>query len=262
MEKDAFISTVKTGAIKGMLEYGVLASVTIAQAILESAWGSSAPGNMLFGIKWTDGCGYDKQLLWTTEYYSGNRTKVQANFRKYNSMADSLEDHAKFLKQNSRYSNLLWQRDYKTVCRLIQQDGYATDPNYATSLIGLIEANRLYEYDKLYGWHQLNGVWYYFHKDTGEMVKRGWGQDSKGKWFYLKEDGTILKNGWALWENNWYYLDPNGEMYENQWCYWKASDGLVHQYYLGEKGVMLKSTRTPDGYYVNEKGEWDGKEKE
>jgi flagellum-specific peptidoglycan hydrolase FlgJ len=55
MEKQAFINGIKTGAIAGMTKYGILASLTIAQAILESSWGDSAPGNNLFGIKWTSG---------------------------------------------------------------------------------------------------------------------------------------------------------------------------------------------------------------
>lgn len=147
MSNQNFINSIKEGAVKAHAQYGICASLTIAQAILESGWGKSAPGNNLFGIKWQEGCGYDKQLLTTTEYYNGVKTTIQDYFRKYNSLADSIYDHAMFLVRNSRYKSLLGIKDYKTACKLIQQCGYATAPNYATSLIKIIEENRLYQYD-------------------------------------------------------------------------------------------------------------------
>lgn len=114
---------------------------------MESGYGRYAPGNNLFGIKWTSGCGYRSQTQLTTEYVNGVATKVYADFRAYDSLAESLIDHAKFLVENSRYANLLGVTDYKTACKLIQEDGYATAPNYTSQLISVIESNNLNQYD-------------------------------------------------------------------------------------------------------------------
>lgn len=147
----AFINAVAPGAKQGWTNYGVLPSLTIAQAILESGWGksglSAAPNYNLFGIKangWKAPNIVNKK---TFEYINGKRVEVVAAFRKYNSWAESVKDHALFLQQNRRYSNLLWKTDYKEVCKLIQQDGYATAPTYASQLIKIIEQYKLYNYD-------------------------------------------------------------------------------------------------------------------
>ena len=149
MNSKEFINLVKDGAIKAQQEHGVLASLTIAQGILESGWGKYAPGNNLFGIKWTNGCGYNKQLRRTREVYGGKEVYINDYFRAYNSLADSVYDHAQFLIVNSRYANLLWKTDYKEVCTLIQRDGYATALNYTKLLIQIIEENQLYQYDNI-----------------------------------------------------------------------------------------------------------------
>lgn len=142
-----FIDSIKDAAILAQKQFGICASLTIAQAILESGWGKYAPGNNLFGIKWTNECGYRSQMLATKEFINGKWQTIKASFRAYNSIADSLYDHAKFIMQNSRYGNLIGIKDYSTACRLIQQDGYATDPDYAEQLIKIIKENKLYKYD-------------------------------------------------------------------------------------------------------------------
>lgn len=150
MNNQDFINLVKDGAIEALNEHGICASMTIAQAILESGWGRYAPRNNLFGIKWQEGCGYSAQSLLTTEYYNGVATKIYDYFRVYDSMSDSVYDHAMFLVNNSRYSNLLGITNYKEACRLIREDGYATDPNYTNLLMEIIEENNLYQYDSIY----------------------------------------------------------------------------------------------------------------
>ncbi|MGE5626666.1 MAG: GH25 family lysozyme [Solirubrobacterales bacterium] len=104
------------------------------------------------------------------------------------------------------------------------------------------------------GWYLENNIWRYY-KD-GSMIKNGWAQDSKKQWFWLDGNGDMLINGWVLWKDKWYFFGGDGAMFENKWAYWKGK-----QYYLGADGAMLVDTVTPDGYLVNEKGEWDGKEK-
>lgn len=148
MKKQAFIDSISPGAVATMKKYGVLASVTIAQAILESGWGNSGltlNANNLFGIKATGNEPYVEMK--TIEYINGQINTIYAKFRKYSSLAESIADHGKFLVVNSRYKNLLWLKDYKKVCSLIQQDGYATDPNYSNLLISIIEENNLQKYD-------------------------------------------------------------------------------------------------------------------
>jgi|GEM_PF-1530691 murein L,D-transpeptidase YcbB/YkuD len=147
MSNQAFINEIASGAVKAQQEYGICASLTIAQAILESGWGSSAPGNNLFGIKWTAGCGYARQVRATKEYINGRWESIDAEFRVYASLSDSVYDHACFLVNNSRYHNLLGVTNYITACNLIKQDGYATDPNYPSQLIEIIQANNLERFD-------------------------------------------------------------------------------------------------------------------
>lgn len=145
----AFIQAVKGQAIEEMKQHGILASLTIAQAILESSWGESfltKEGNNLFGIKkgtkWTG----EFLTLPTWEYVNNIRTQIYDDFRKYTSWAESISDHTKLLL-TPRYSNLIGVTDYKEVCRLIKEDGYATDINYTQKLINIIENYRLHEID-------------------------------------------------------------------------------------------------------------------
>lgn len=145
----AFLNSIKQGALDGWNQYGVLPSVTAAQAILESAWGQSAlatQGHNLFGIKGS----YNGQSIYmmTREVYGGQSVYVNAAFRRYDNNSESVKDHGAFLANNSRYHNLLWQTDYRTVTRLIRQDGYATDPNYTTALNNLIQTYGLDSWDQ------------------------------------------------------------------------------------------------------------------
>ena len=147
--RQAFLDSIKQGAIDGWNQYGVLPSVTAAQAILESAWGQSAlatEGHNLFGIKGS----YNGQSIYmnTREVGAGGSYYVNAAFRRYPNNAASVKDHGAFLANNSRYHNLLWQTDYHTVTRLIRQDGYATDPNYTYALNNLIQTYGLDSWDR------------------------------------------------------------------------------------------------------------------
>lgn len=122
--------------------------MTIAQAILESGWGKSAIGNNLFGIKagsdWTG----KTQTVGTSEYGARGYYHINDTFRDYDSISDSIEDHAKLLT-NSRYDSVRAATDYKTACREVQKDGYATAPSYADSLIKLIEQYNLNQWDNI-----------------------------------------------------------------------------------------------------------------
>jgi peptidoglycan hydrolase-like protein with peptidoglycan-binding domain len=149
MDKREFINSISKGAVKGYTDYGILASLTMAQAILESAWGSSKlsqRANNLFGIKANLSWGGKRITMETAEWYGDKKQIVKADFRAYDSFNESIEDHNKLLSY-SRYKPLSECRDYKSACQKIYECGYATDPKYPDKLIRLIEENKLYEFD-------------------------------------------------------------------------------------------------------------------
>ncbi|MBP1993990.1 glycoside hydrolase family 73 protein [Paenibacillus eucommiae] len=142
MNKQAFLSAIGPAAQKDMAASGILASVSIAQAILESGWGSSASGNNLFGIKGTG------QRLTTSEYINGEWVRIVDGFRVYDSWLDSIRDHSRLLQMNPRYAAVIGERNYIKASQALQYAGYATDPSYAAKLIIIIEQNGLTKYDK------------------------------------------------------------------------------------------------------------------
>ena len=145
-----FIMQISRGAVEGMRKYGILPSVTMAQAILESGWGESGltkQSNNLFGIKAGGSWSGDVVRYPTKEYVNGQYIDVTADFRAYDSLDASMEDHGAFLAGLSRYANIIGVKDFREVCRLLQEDGYATAPNYADSLISIIGQYGLAAYD-------------------------------------------------------------------------------------------------------------------
>lgn len=147
------------------LKSGINARFILAQAALESAWGRTAPGNMFFGVKDSDGLNGNEQLLTTTEYLTnpdkkfpvvlsvqaviikGKRMfkyKVKDWFRKYPSPEASFTDHANFFYKWPRYKfALIFRKDPYRFAEEISKAGYATDPNYGQVLkkvISMIDA--------------------------------------------------------------------------------------------------------------------------
>jgi len=147
MDNQEFIKEILDGAIMSYKEFNVLPSLTLAQAILESDWGYSDIGNNLFGIKWTENCGFAKREVPTSEYINGKMIQVMAYFRIYKDRNESVIDHGNFLATNSRYQETLKSDTYITACRNIQKAGYATDPTYADKLIDIIERYNLNKWD-------------------------------------------------------------------------------------------------------------------
>ena len=148
LSQQEFIDSIKDGAIESYKKYHVLPSLTIAQAILESGWGKSAIGNNLFGIKAGSNWTGKTQTVRTSEYGSGGYYHINDTFRDYDSIDDSIEDHAKLLTK-SRYDSVRAATNYKTACQEVQKDGYATSPTYANSLIKLIEQYNLDQWDNI-----------------------------------------------------------------------------------------------------------------
>ena len=149
MTNAEFVEKFGALASEDMKKTGILASLTIAQAILESAWGTSAlaqaPNYNLFGIKGNYNGNYCE--FNTSEYLNGKWVTVKAQFRKYPSWAESLADHSALFNTCDRYANLRGCTDYKLACRYVREDGYATDPSYTSKLINIIESNNLTRFD-------------------------------------------------------------------------------------------------------------------
>lgn len=151
-----FLSAIKQGAMDGAKE-GILPSITAAQAILESGWGSSelakVPNNNLFGIKDSEDWHGEIVTVPTQEYLNGDYITVNAAFRKYASWNDSVVDHAKFFTstewRKDNYRKVVNETDYRIAAQELKNAGYATDPNYPGKLIRLIEAYKLYEWDAM-----------------------------------------------------------------------------------------------------------------
>lgn len=122
----------------------------MAQAIIESGWGKYAPGHNLFGIKADSSWTGPSDELPTQEYSGGSAYTIMAKFRVYNSWAESIEDHGRFLKNNSRYTQygMFNAKDYIGQAQALQNAGYATGSTYANDLINTINEYGLSKYDK------------------------------------------------------------------------------------------------------------------
>lgn len=148
---NSFIDSVSKAAIQSQRATGVPASVTIAQALIESGSGKSGltqKANNYFGIKGTGPAGSIK--LPTREVINGRSVTVKADFRAYNNAAESFTDHGKFFQQNSRYSKALQHTDdAHRFAQEIQKAGYATDPNYAKTINSVIDKYNLTKFDQI-----------------------------------------------------------------------------------------------------------------
>ena len=154
VDSETFIEYVGALAKEDMKKTGILASVTIAQAILESAWGQSElslKANNLFGMKaslsgntWDsewDGKIYAK---WSPEEENGVTVSRYSDFRAYDDPAKSIKDHSDYLcgamnGSKLRYEGLKGETDYKKAIQIIKDGGYATDSGYVNKVIDIIE---------------------------------------------------------------------------------------------------------------------------
>ncbi|MFH0894543.1 MAG: glucosaminidase domain-containing protein [Bacteroidota bacterium] len=138
-----YIEKYKDAALEEMFEYGIPASITIAQGIIESGSGTSnlaRKSNNHFGIKcatWDGPTSY----RWDD---GGN-----ACFRSYDDVCDSFRDHSYFLKFRARYEFLfdLSSKDYIGWAHGLKKAGYATAPDYAHQVIKIIQDYQLYKFD-------------------------------------------------------------------------------------------------------------------
>lgn len=149
--KKKFFESIKNQAITVSKETGMLPSVIIGQAALESNWGRSALSskyNNLFGIKADSSWKGEKINLSTSEYYD---TKIKDNFRVYKSISDSVEDFGAFMKGNPRYrkAGVFTSKTYKEQINCVESAGYSTITNekgekvYAKYVLDIIKSNDL-----------------------------------------------------------------------------------------------------------------------
>ena len=144
---------------------GVLASVSLAQMINESGWGTTTlckQGNNIFGMKislsgntWAgsvwDGKSYVK--IYTREEVKGKKVTVAAKFRKYPNLASSISDHSAYLKNamngsKKRYAGLTSTTSYKNQLNILRSGGYCTWSSYVSELTRIIKKYNLTIYDK------------------------------------------------------------------------------------------------------------------
>lgn len=165
MSTTQFIQTMGPIAQADYKKSGVLASVTLAQAILESGWGKSElaqKGNNLFGMKtnlsgntWSGSVwdGYSSVTINTGEEYGGKHVTISAPFRKYSCVEQSVADHSAYLVNakdgySYRYAGLTSTNSYKKQLTIIKNGGYATSSTYVSQLTSLIERYNLDQYDR------------------------------------------------------------------------------------------------------------------
>lgn len=153
-QRKAFIKKIGPIAREVDKSYDLLPSITIAQACLESNYGQSDLSqkyNNLFGVKGTNP--NTSAVLSTKEYVKGKWVNVKARFQIYDSYEASIRAHARLFQNGTtwnhkQYQHVLAAKNYKTQAKALVTDGYATDPNYASKLINLIEQFDLQKYDK------------------------------------------------------------------------------------------------------------------
>ena len=143
-KSELYIKQYSELAINEMKEFGIPASITLSQGILESGNGESylaTEGKNHFGIKCHD---------WEGEEIYADDDKENECFRKYKKVQQSYRDHSEFLTKHSRYSSLfeLEITNYKGWAKGLKKAGYATSPTYAEKLISIIERYNLQQFDQ------------------------------------------------------------------------------------------------------------------
>lgn len=181
---DRYIYTYKGIAKEEMRTYGIPASITLAQGLLESDAGKgklTRKSNNHFGIKCHG---------WKGEKVYHDDDIRQECFRKYKNPEYSFRDHSLFLKNRRRYSALfkLKEDDYSGWARGLKSAGYATDPAYPRKLISIIERYELYKYDD-----QVLGKRSVQNDET--LTSENSGNNAQVHFYIVKKDDTLYSIG-------------------------------------------------------------------
>ena len=153
-QEQAFIDKISAYAKILQSEYGVLPSISIAQAILESNWGNSELSekyNNFYGIKGSEEA--NTVLMNTKEFVDEEWIEINGRFRIYESWQDSMNAHTKLFVEGTtwnpqQYAAVLAADNYRDAAFALQASGYATDPTYPEKLIELIQQYKLDQFDK------------------------------------------------------------------------------------------------------------------
>lgn len=261
--KEEYIDRYKHIAIDHMERYGIPASITMAQGILESDSGNSnlaRKSNNHFGIK----CKKD----WKGERVYHDDDAPNECFRKYDSVEDSYLDHAEFLDNSPRYDSLFAYSatDYKSWARGLKAAGYATAKDYAQRLIRLIEDNKLYLLD------QENGSKLYASRNRNEdnIDKEFTAQSSVNT--PTTHNGQIDPNQWCVSEQTYQgysvytnnrtnmLIARNGDKFSDIAGTFAIPEKLLRKY----NEISIKSTADPIAgeliYIERKQAKWNGEE--
>jgi flagellar protein FlgJ len=147
--QQSFVDKFKAPAQAASRATGIPAHHILGQAALESGWGKreikmpdGSDSHNVFGVKAGKDWSGKVAEVTTTEYHNGVASKQVEKFRAYGSYTEAFQDYANLLSDNPRYSGVLGQADSKVFAQGMQQAGYATDPNYADKLAGVIGSVR------------------------------------------------------------------------------------------------------------------------
>jgi flagellum-specific peptidoglycan hydrolase FlgJ len=159
--KDEFKAFAKQASVDVYRETGMSAALQTAQSFLETGYGQSVPMDKytgrvsynLFGIKGVGPAGAVVSNTW--EVYNGVKYTIDAEFRAYNNLTESWRDHAGFLLWDSSPARYTRYAPFRAVMSdpvqgawALRRTGYATDPDYPTKLIGIMNANGLWKLDE------------------------------------------------------------------------------------------------------------------
>ncbi|WP_284740132.1 glucosaminidase domain-containing protein [Amycolatopsis sp. RTGN1] len=249
--QEDFINAAGPAAQRGQAEYGVPASVTVAQAIQESAWGTAAPNNNHFGIKCSGGvpgpiatgCARLKTFECNPD---GTCYETYADFRMYASMEDSFRDHGRFLRENTRYANAFnYTGDPDQFIREVHRAGYATDVNYSNTIINLMVTYNLYRFNTVANpalaptpgaqgtYNGLTASVEMFTRDTDGLLAHT----------YLSPDGR--SGAWST-HGDWHIVGKPVTVYN-------PNSGAVEVYARDTKDLLIHTYIGRDGQY----GPWD-----
>ncbi|QBN18628.1 glucosaminidase domain-containing protein [Flavobacterium nackdongense] len=178
---NGYVFHYKDIAMSNMKNYGIPASIILAQGILESGAGQgklATTANNHFGIKcYTD---------WKGETTLHDDDATQECFRKYGNAEESYQDHAAIVSKRTRYASLfkLEKGDYKGWAKGLKAAGYATDPKYPEKLISYIERYHLDQYD-----NQVLGKAYFL--DKSQNARAVVVSDEKANLYEVKKGDTL-----------------------------------------------------------------------
>ncbi|MBS4762072.1 glycoside hydrolase family 73 protein [Carnobacteriaceae bacterium zg-ZUI252] len=149
----AFFDKIRAASQQNQRDYGVFASITMAQAALESNFGTSGLASEYYNLFGVKGNAENGVLLPTLEFLNGQYVEIKDYFVVYPSWDASIVAHGQLLYNGTNWNNQLYRdviiaKNYHDAAIGLVSGGYATDPNYASKIIQMIEQYKLYEYDK------------------------------------------------------------------------------------------------------------------